>query len=367
MKFNPQPSTSESDPEKKIAILIQRKTQKNSNELSISYDTKLIEHIVQNEEEKANILKLVHDILLSCNISYLIYITNKIFNYLKSLFLCNLGYFIFINYLLNFLYKEKKEEKEKPASLWKRLLLFNVPEILIIFLYHRVNFHKKAKSIFFLFSYLNEKISYAFNNDTKNNYLCQIDQRNYDIFLIKKEEDHSKDDKNLYLTNIELLSKETFFDSIIAYPNANFGDFDFNNLSQTEEEMYQDIFELINDIEKIIKDEYKLLRTVSSFLGNFSYSISTKFRIFYALASKMAEFVIKEIILNKYLYKFKREKLIKEKSKEFNHKNMEKGYFLGLNEDVILLFKIKEKYKSFDGSYSILYEDSQNLFKHYFN
>ena len=365
MNFNS--PTPKSEKEKKIAILIQRKTEKKTNELSISYDTKLVEHIVQDGEEKSNILKLVHDILLSCNISYLVYITNKMFNYLKSLFLCNFGYFLIITYLFKFLYKKTDEEKEENVSLWKRLLLFNIPEILIIFLYHRVNFHKKAKSIFFLFAYLNERISFIFNNDKKNNFLCQIDQRNYDIYLIKKEEEQSKDENNVYLTNMEILEKETFFDSVISYPNANFGDFDFNNLSQIEEELYQDIFELINDIEKKIKEEYKILRIVSSFLSNYSYSISTKFYVFKALVTKIASFIVGEIILNKYLNKSKREKLIKEKSKEFNHKNMEKGYFLALTEDVILLFKIKDKFKSFDESYSFLYEDSQNLFKHYFN
>ena len=92
-------------------------------------------------------------------------------------------------------------------------------------------------------------------------------------------------------------------------------------------------------------------------MGNFSYSIATKFYVLYSLASKVGEFIINEIILNAFLNKSKREKLIEEKTKEFNHKNMIRGYFLALNEDVILLFKIKEKYKSFDESYSILYEE----------
>ena len=360
------PTTLESQSEKKIAILIERKTEKTENELSIKYDTRVIEHIIKNDEEqKAIILKLIHDILLSCNISYLLYVTSKIFNSLKSLFICNLGYFIFINYLLKWLNKGKYED-ENNEPLWKRLILFNLPEILIIFLYQRVNLQKKAKCIFFLFAYLNERISYVFNNNKKNKYLCQIDQKNYDIYLIQKDKDTNKDEKTLYLTNMEFLSKDTFFDSVISYPNAIFGDFDFNNLSQIEEEMYQDIFELINDIEKKIKDDNKFLRTISSILGNFSYSIATKFYVLYSLASKVGEFIINEIILNAFLNKTKREKLIEEKTKEFNHKNMIRGYFLALNEDVILLFKIKEKYKSFDESYSILYEDSQNIFKHFF-
>ena len=45
---------------------------------------------------------------------------------------------------------------------------------------------------------------------------------------------------------------------------------------------------------------------------------------------------------------------------------MSNGYFWAINESVILLFKIKDNYKSFDESYFILYSDAQNLLTHYF-
>ena len=369
MDASPPSSTAYDELGKKFAILIHRNTKQTQNELSISYDTEIIEKIIQDEEEKSNILKLVKNILLSCNISYIVYVTNKIFGYLKSLFMCNLFYFFIVNYIFNWLNKEKGNNKNKnkeiKVSLWKRLILFNLPELLIIFLYHKKKFSKKGQSIFLLFAYLNERISYIFNTNSKNNYLCQIDQRNYDIYLIKKEEDPKKNDEKIYLTNEELLSKDTFFDSVISYPNANFEDFDFNNLDKNEEDLFYNIFDLINDIEKKIKEENKFLKNISMFIGNLSYSFSTNYYVLYAMLLKIAGFLINEIILNNH-DKSKRNILIKEKVKEFNHKNMDKGYFLGLNEDVILLFRIKDKYKSYDESYSILNKDCQNIFKHFF-
>ena len=368
---SPSPPSTEDDSDNKMAILIQRKTKKTQNELSISYDTEIIEKFFQNNEEKCNILKLVKNILLSCNITYIVYITNKIFGYLRSLFISNIFYFLIVNYVFSWLNKEKgkgknkNKNKEIKVALWKRLILFNLPELLIIFLYHKKKLNKKGRSIFLLFAYLSERISYLFNTNSTNTFLCQIDQRNYDIYLIKKEEEPKKNDEKIYLTNEELLSKDTFFDSVISYPNANFEDFDFNNLDKNEEDLFYNIFDLINDIEKKIKEENKFLRSVSSFGGNLSYSFSTNYYVLYALLLKMGEFIINEIILVNY-DKSKRKKLIEEKTKEFNHKNMDKGYFLGLNEDVILLFRIKDKYKSFDESYSILYEDCKNLFKHFF-
>ena len=356
-------SSSEKDKskQKKIAYLIERKTEQTADGLSISYDTTLLESILEDDVERANTIKLVKNILVSCNISYLIYITNKIYGYLKSLFFYNLFYFLFFNRILRWIYKEK-DNSPKTVSLWKKLLLFNLPELIIIFLYHRQKFRKIAKSIFFLFLYLSERICYIYNNDNNNHYFCQIDQRNYDIYFLLKEKEH---EKNLYLNNEKYLAKETFFDSVIAYPNANFGDFDFNNLAENEQKMYEDIFDLINEIEKKLKDDYKGMRSITTFIGNLSFTNANNFNVFYALAFKLAEFLIDEIYLTNYECRKKRNKLIEEKSKSFNQKIMENGYFLALHENVILLFRIKDKYKSFDESYNILYEDSQNLFKQY--
>ena len=358
------------EPKKPFAILIKRKSEKTQNELRLSYDTSALERIIENEEEKSNLMKLIKNILLSCNITYFIYATNKLFGYFKSLFFYNLFYFIGINLLMKFVSKKKEKEKEieieKPPSLILALLLFNVPELLIIFFYRRPILRKTSKSIIFLFSYLNERISYVFNNDPNNNFICQVDQQTYDIYLIKKDP-ANKNEKQLYFTKEELLSKDTFFDSVIAYPNANFEDFDFNNLSQTEEGLFQNIFDLINDIEKKIKDDNSLYGAIASFMGNLAYNFSTKFKVLYSLGLKLGNFLIEQIFLNNYSLKKQRKSLIEEKTKEFNKKNMASGYFLAINESVILLFRIKEKYKSFVESYNILYNDSQALFKQYFD
>jgi hypothetical protein len=266
---------------------------------------------------------------------------------------------------MKFISKKKEKEIEKPPSLILALLLFNVPELLIIFFYRRPILRKTSKSIIFLFSYLNERISYVFNNDPNNNFICQVDQKTYDIYLIKKDP-ANKNEKQLYFTKEELLSKDTFFDSVIAYPNANFEDFDFNNLSQTEEGLFQNIFDLINDIEKKIKDDNSLYGAIASFMGNLAYNFSTKFKVLYSLGLKLGNFLIEQIYLSNYSLKKQRKSLIEEKTKEFNQKNMASGYFLAINESVILLFRIKEKYKSFV-SYNILYNDSQDLFKQYFD
>ena len=367
---SPENENGEKSPEnenKDYPILIKRITKKTPEELSISYDISPLEkELIEKEEEKTELLKLIKNILLSCNISYFIYITNKIFGYLKSLLFYNLFYFLLLKFFFNFLNKGKKEENtEIEAALWKRLILFNLPELIIIFYYHKKRFLKNHRAIVKLYSYLNERISYIFNKQPNNNYICKINQRGYDIYLYKKEDQQNITD--LYTNNEEDLSKDTFFNSVIAYSNAEFGDFDFNNLEKNEEELYQDIFTLINDIEKKIKDSHSTIKAISSFGRNLSFSNSVKYNVLYAIGLKLASFLVDEIYLNNYACKTQRKILIEEKTKEFNKKHMEEGYFLSLNEYVILLFKIKDNYKSFDDNYWVVYNQSQNLLKKYFN
>lgn len=350
------------------SILIERKSKKTKNELLISYDTSEIEKIIENEEEKSNLLKIVKNILLSCNFSYLIYYKNKMFNFIYSLFYYNVFYFIFIKLLFDFLReRKKKEEKQIETSLWKKLFLFNIPELILIYFYHRKKYLKNKIAVSDLFTYLNERISYLFNQDKKNNYLCKVNQDNYNITLIKKNGDTKIEENNFYKNNEEYLSKETFFDSVISYANGEFGDFDFNNLEKNEEEMFQDIFELINDIEKKIKSDNSFIRAIGTFIRNLSFSnSSTKLNIKYSLGFKVLAYIINEVYLNNNVCKTQREKLIQKKTKEFNQKNMGNGYFLAINDNVILLFRIKEDYKNFDENYSRLYSDAQSLLNHYF-
>ena len=170
----------------------------------------------------------------------------------------------------------------------------------------------------------------------------------------------------MYFHNEQLLSKDTFFDSVISYPNENFGDFDFNNLKENEELMFQEIFSLINEVEKKIKEENSFTNSISSLISNLSFTNAIKFNILYSLGCKLGGFLIRDIYLQNYVFISERKKLIEERTKEFNQKHMKEGYFLAINDYVILLFVIKENYKSYDESYTFLNEESQNLLRRFF-
>ena len=348
-----------------IDAIIMKKIHKREkgDDVSNSYDTSQIDSLSIETEEKERLLKLSKKVLLAHSSAHSISALKKLFGYIKSLFITNIFYFLIFGKLFSFIFKTKKEEK-KHASIWLRLLLLNIPELIIIFFYRRKIIGKMYRALNALFSYLTNKIIYLYNSDSKNMCFCQLDEK-YNIYVLKKngELEQKVDYSN---NNKEFLAKETCFESVIAYPNCNFEDFDFKNLTKDEEKIVQEIFSLINNVENKVNEVGFLPKIVGYFAGNLSYKYSSELLVLKSLGAKLISFFLRDILLEKKKTK-KRNELFQERVKDFNQKNMNNGYFLVLNNDVILLFKIKEEYKSFDEHYSQLYEEGENLLKHFFN
>ena len=57
---------------------------------------------------------------------------------------------------------------------------------------------------------------------------------------------------------------------------------------------------------------------------------------------------------------------MEEKERDFNEKNIKKGYFLAVNEFVILLFRIKEEYRNYEESYDNLDKKCKKILDKYF-
>ena len=348
-----------------IDAIIMKKIHKREkdDDVSNSYDTSQIDSLSIETEEKERLLKLSKKVLLAHSSAHSISALKKLFGYIKSLFITNIFYFLIFGKLFSFIFKTKKEEK-KHASIWLRLLLLNIPELIIIFFYRRKIIGKMYRALNALFCYLTNKIIYLYNSDSKNMCFCQLDEK-YNIYVLKKngELEQKVDYSN---NNKEFLAKETCFESVIAYPNCNFEDFDFKNLTKDEEKIVQEIFSLINNVENKVNEVGFLPKIVGYFAGNLSYKYSSELLVLKSLGAKLISFFLRDILLEKKKTK-KRNELFQERVKDFNQKNMNNGYFLVLNNDVILLFKIKEEYKSFDEHYSQLYDEGENLLKHFFN
>ena len=357
----------ESELSKIGAVLIERRTERKGDDFSVRYDLSKLQNLNFNsEEEKNDIKNLTKKILLSSHFSYIFYAFSKILGYLKSLFLYNIFYFIIMKIIFKLMNSKDSQKFQSKAPLWKKLIAFNLPDLLLIFYYHKRNLTKINTALYALFTFLNEKIVYAFNSDKSKNYLCQIDQNNFNIYLMKKGQKNIDEDSIIYIHNPEILEEDTFYKSVISYPNANFEYFNFNNLTQAETEMYEDIFTFINEVEKKIKEECQLYNSLGTVTSNLSYNNLSNYNIRYGLSFKLFSFIILEIVLTRITKRKRRKFLLEEKLRIFNEKNMKKGYFLVVNEYVILLFKIKDEYKNFEKSYDILSQKCKSFLEGYF-
>ena len=162
------------------------------------------------------------------------------------------------------------------------------------------------------------------------------------------------------------MEEESFYKSVISYPNANFEYFNFNNLTQEETEMYEEIFTFINEVEKKLKEECQLYNTIGTVLSNLSYNNLSNYNVKYGLSFKILSFIILELVLTRITKRKRRKTLLDEKMKIFNEKYMKKGYFLAVNEYVILLFKIKDEYKNYEKSYNDLSKKCKTFLECYF-
>ena len=123
------------------------------------------------------------------------------------------------------------------------------------------------------------------------------------------------------------MSEDTFFKSVISYPNALFRDFDYTNVNEVEKNLMENIFEFITNIRKKIENENSFSLAMTYFLKVYSFKLCGKIGIISGILSK-----ISLILLEKF---YDKPKLKKEKDnemeiaiKEFNKNNMNKGYFL---------------------------------------
>ena len=357
----------ESELSKMNAVLIERRTERKGEDFSVRYDLTNLEKLnTKTDEEKNDLIDLTKNILLSSHFSYIFYAFSKILGYLKSLFLYNLFYFIGIKIVYKLMNSKDREKFQSNAPLWKKLIAFNLPELLLIFYYHKRKLTKINTALYSLFTFLSEKISYAFNSDNSKNYLCQIDQNNFNIYLIKKDQNKINEESIVYINNPEILEEESFYKSVISYPNANFEYFNFNNLTQEETEMYEEIFTFINEVEKKLKEECQLYNTIGTVLSNLSYNNLSNYNVKYGLSFKILSFIILELVLTRITKRKRRKTLLDEKMKIFNEKYMKKGYFLAVNEYVILLFKIKDEYKNYEKSYNDLSKKCKTFLECYF-
>ena len=88
----------------------------------------------------------------------------------------------------NFFFSNNNNEGDIPIALWKRIICFNIFDILIYLPYKIYEMIKTMRYIDKIFAYFGEKICYEFNLDKKNDYFAYLEE-DYDLIFALKEKD----------------------------------------------------------------------------------------------------------------------------------------------------------------------------------
>lgn len=336
-------------------IILERKFNKDNN--SIYYDLKSIENREEMKEEGhfIKLMILIKKIILCSNDSFLKNSLNQVGKMIIDLTLNNVVYFIVLNPLIDFLIAiSDKKFKEylymEPAPFWKRFILFNIPKLIMYFLFNVRKFYTKNLKIRKLMNLLNEKYIYQYNND-KNGFICKIDYFDYDIEFYNKNNFFINNSinqlNNFYFNSKELLSKEDFYENVIVYSGDNDKNFNYKMVNQKEYEIIKKFFLFLEQIKQNIKKENKTYKSFFE-MGNYLIDISANKRhLLSGIILKLFLFFSEEFY-NEKIYLKQKMDLINNQKELLNKQYLNDGYYLEINKDIFILFRVKEKYSSFD-------------------
>ena len=137
-------------------------------------------------------------------------------------------------------------------------------------------------------------------------------------------------------------------------------------LTKQKKKLMATIFLFITNIEKKILNENSISLAATYFLKVYSFSKCAKIEIILGILLKIALIFLEKFYDKPHLKKSKDNEM-ETAIKDFNKTNMNNGYFLSVNDNVILLFKIKDEFKSFDESYNSLVDKSKEILNNNFN
>lgn len=330
--------------------------------------------VIEKEDKRLELLILIKKILLSSNNSYYYYFISRIkkdflFFVLKNL-IC-LIIIIQIFFLINIFWRDslfaKKYIESFPIDNMKmnvnRIIIIFIPELLIFLVYKFPYYLIKHKSILKLMFYINERYQYDYNNNSKNDLICKVDNNSYfDIHLYIKNKKNLSNLK-LYSHSIKSLSKKAFYDYVIIYSKSLYFKFDYKMCNKKEIEIMIRIFEKLKQFNKNFNkiNKYNLVYKIILIpakcileLKGIKYNIITI--LFLKIFLLLLELYLKKIkIDDKMIMDYE---IIKNKINKVIYKD---GYFFDLNNEIIMLYRLKKEYRQMEDNYSYISNESRKI------
>lgn len=311
-----------------------------SQSFSDIYNLKIINYV--KPEYKNSLLRIIKKTLLGTNNSFWYSKQGAFISAFFNFLIVNMCFVIFPNFLFQ---ASPEEIHSKKRSLVIRLIISNLLDIFCV-LFLIINYKFKQKKIS---KYMKEYTQCSINRENsliKDCLECKItDNFDIEIFMAK-----NKKDKNIpkYFDN-DLIYREYFFEYVINLPNIKYlSHFLYKKLfAPKEKEIINKIIAISNQIET--KNKKKLL-SLLLFLLVFTIAVPLtgllqkkqnfdflKFVGIFALTL----FIEREIVINNT-----KEQI--ESITNLNNEFINDGYFIYINNYIISLFYVKEKYRDVD-------------------
>ena len=330
-----------------------------------------IESINNDEEIRLKIVILIKKILLSSNNSYYHLFISKMIKKLFLLIVKNFIYFCVLEQIFNIIQlfwtdllisKQYFKVFPKNKKIY-RLLIYTIPELLLIFLYSIPKFLKRNREILKLMFLINERYQYFFNNDITNNLICKVNNdNNFDIHIFIKNKFNIHNPRK-YSNPIKALTNNIFYDYVIIFSNGLFHKFNYKMCNRKEIEILLQIFENIRNSEIKFQKMNKINLTYKFITIPIKSILEIEiknFNIFFLIILKTLLLFFEAYMEKIYIYDNKLQ-YYEELKKEINKNIFNNGYYFDLNNDIVILYRIKEEYRSNEENYNYIYTGSNKL------
>ena len=325
-----------------IFLIRNREEEINKNYTKI-YDLSKIDKLENiSFEEKRNLLITIKKILLSTNE----YISSS--NTLEIVKYFIVSTTIFISFIIIYcpLYKSLYLSHDKQISnsfeestFLQKLCCYFIFELLEVIFRIGLNYIKAKKVRKVMTAYAKSIIN---QNQNDNNFILYINEKNFDIYIIRKPLF-----KNLKFNNEEQKSllnntKNNFYQYIINYPNVRYYNWDRKILNEKENEIADNIIKQIKIAEKEHVKKFGFSVFIVWIFYFLSFNTLIKGQKLLSLFYRLINFVFTKIFSIFLSNNFK--KTLMEKEEIISKQYIPNGYFILLNFGVIQIFKLNDGY-----------------------
>ena len=345
----------------------------------LKYDLKPLDKFnLKNEEVKRDILfKFIKKILFSSNNSFYVDFKKDIINILKESLFKNSIFFACItllNFIANYFWKDSKiiknyfiiNNNNSLKFILYRFIFIIFPELFAIFVFKGIKFYFNNKDIIKTMKCFNKRYQNNFNNIPGNNIICKEVNNDFDLhFIIKKKNKNNENCKALYNTSTSILNQNIFYEYAIIYSTNSLYKLYYHSLSIEEKIKILKIALSLSAKQMSFEKEYKKNLKYKFFFDSIQHYLDISalegfslllFLIKVILA--ILEFFV-DLIFIDYKWQLNLEKFKKDKNEEINING--DGYFFDINNNIVILYKLKKNFISLKYDYQYFCRESRKL------